>query len=37
MFEFEEFEETLQGNLKFSDLALAYKDRSLRPKVLFHY
>jgi hypothetical protein len=37
MFEFEEFEETLQGNLKFSDLALAHKGKNLRPKVIVLY
>ena len=37
MFEFEEFEETLQGNFIFSDLALAYKGRNTRSKVLFNH
>lgn len=36
IFEFDEFEETLQGNFKFSDLALAYKGRNIRQKVFIY-
>ncbi|CAB4424502.1 unnamed protein product [Rhizophagus irregularis] len=32
IFEFDEFEETLQGNFKFSDLALAYKGKNIKQK-----